>query len=245
MEWISTAGEAYARAVPLSPFGLFMSKLLIQSNNIKREFFYNQSQLSEYFASFNTSPHLQLMQLNWENAMGAVFFTGDATRSHSIFLSQETFVDEEDVNEIFFKWDEPRCTVTTFAPTLSVDAWQEYYLRRSFADICNSTIKRFEIMTGRALVDSLVRLVAIFAARNNLDIVMISHRMVDHEIFSSPQEAAQSYSQILKQMFSHFSVVIGSRLLAVTLREIIAGLSPYERETINTFHLLPEGHLYE
>ena len=136
------------------PFFIWMliSKLLIQSENGKKEIFDHPSQLSEYCASCNESPKLSLIQLSWDNAMGAVFFSGVEKLPYSLFVSQEIIHDEAGVNDIFFKWNEPRCTVTTFTPVLSADAWQEYYLRQSFADICNRTLSRFESMTGRALV---------------------------------------------------------------------------------------------
>ena len=241
-KWINSAGDAYAKVAPLSSFGLFISKLLIQSNNGKMEFLYNQAQLSEYFTVFARQPELCLLQFDWNNAMGAVLFPGEEMEPYSLFLSQETIFDGTGISQSIFKWNEPRCTATTFMPGLSIDAWQEYYLRKSFADICNHTIGRFEVMTGRGLVDSLVRLVAIFASKNNLDIMILSRRLIDHEVFSSPQDAAQSYRQILKEVFGHFSAVVGSRLLALTLREIVATLPENERETIHAFKLLPEGY---
>ena len=245
VDWMKSAGDAYAKIIPLSSFGVLISKLLIQSENGEKEIFDHPSQLSEYCASCNESPKLSLIQLSWDNAMGAVFFSGVEKLPYSLFVSQEIIHDEAGVNDIFFKWNEPRCTVTTFTPVLSADAWQEYYLRQSFADICNRTLSRFESMTGRALVDSLVRLVSIFASKNNLDINISSRKLIDREVFSSPQEAAQNYRQFLGEMFSHFSVVIGSRLLALTLREIVTSLPEYECEIIRRFELLPEGYFYE
>lgn len=245
VDWMKSAGDAYAKIVPLSPFGVLISKLLIQSENGKKEIFDHPSQLSEYCASCNESPKLSLIQLSWDNAMGAVFFSGVEKLPYSLFVSQEIILDEAGVNDIFFKWNEPRCTVTTFTPVLSADAWQEYYLRQSFADICNRTLSRFEIMTGRALVDSLVRLVAVFASGSNLEIYISSRKLIDHEVFSSPQQAAESYRQLLNEMFTHFSAVIGPRLFALTLREIITSFPDHEREIIRNYKLLPEGYFYE
>ena len=245
VEYIESAGDSYAKIVPLSAFGLFVSKLLITSDGKKTENFYQPTQLSEYIASLGKKTEPSLVQLNWDHAMGGILFSGLQKEAHSLFLSQETILDEAGLNKIFFQWNEPCCTVTTFVPDLSVDAWQEYYLRQSFADICGRMLERFEAMTGRALVDSLVRLVAIFVSRNNMDIIILSRKLVDHEVFSSPQDAAQSYRQILKEMFSNFSAVLGPRLLALILREIITSFPAQEREVIRTFELFPEGYFYE
>lgn len=244
-DWVNSSGEAYVKVAPLSSFGMLVLKMLIQSENGISDTSLQPDQLSEYFASFRKNSELCLLQLNWENAMGAVLFSRKEKITHSLFLSHETILDEPGVNEVFSRWNNSHCTITTFTPVLSADAWQEYYLRISFADICDRTLNRFEMMTGRALVDSLVRLMAVFTARNKLDINILSRKLIDHELFSTPQEAAQNYRQILSEMFGHFSAVVGPRLLAITLREIIESLPDREREIIQTYKLLPEGYFYE
>jgi hypothetical protein len=244
LKWAESAGEAYTKIVPLSTFGLFVSKLLITSVGGEMNNFSQPAKLSECIVSLGKKAETSLVQVNWDRAMGGIFFPGQ-NDAHSIFISQDTIVDEAGVHKNFFLWNESHCTVATFNPDSSVDAWQEYYLRRSFSEICNLMLSRFEVMTGRALVDSLVRLVSICAARNNLDILISSRKVIDHEVFSSPQDAAQNYRQILKEMFSHFSAVVGPRLLSSTMQEIVTRIPEQERIAMRTFELFPQGYLYE
>lgn len=246
-QWLKRAefaGDAYTKVVPLSTFGLFVSKLLITSVRGETENFSQPAQLSEYIASLGKKAEPSLVQVNWDYAMGGILFPGQ-NDAHSIFLSQDTVADEAGVHKNFSLWNEPHCTVVTSIPDSSADAWQEYYLRRSFSEICNLMLSRFEVMTGRALVDSLVRLVSVYAARNKLDIMISARKVVDYEVFSSPQDAAQNYRLILKEMFSHFSAVVGPRLLSSTMQEIVMRLPEHERAVIRTFELFPEGYLYE
>lgn len=245
MGWVESAGDAYTKIIPLSSFGLFVAKLLIVSDGQKTDTFSHPNQLSEYIASLSKKTGLSLVQLNWDRAMGGILFSGLQTDPYSLFLSQETILDEAGINKAFSLWNEPRCTVTTISPDPSADVWQEFYLRQSFADICGRMLGRFEAMTGRALVDSLVRLVAVYASRNNLEINISARKLMDREVFPSPQDAAQSYRQLLKEMFSHFSAVIGPRLLSITIQEIVASFPEHEREVIRAFELFPEGYFYE
>jgi hypothetical protein len=245
MKWAESAGDAYTKVVPLSTFGLFVSKLLITSAVGEMENFSRPAQLSEYIALLGKKAEPSLIQVDWDHAMGGLLFSGSQSDAHSIFLSQDTIVDEDGIHKNFSLWNETHCTVATIIPDSSVDVWQEYYLRRAFSEICGLMLSRFEVMTGRALVDSLVRLVSICAARNNLDIVVLSRKAIDHEVFCSPQDAAQNYRQILNEMSSHFSAVVGSRLLSSTMQEIVTHLSEHERAVIRTFELLPQGYFYE
>ena len=244
VKWTESAGDAYTKVVPLSTFGLFVSKLLIVSAGEKTEDISQSAQLPEYIASLGKKAEPSLIQVNWDHAMGGILFPGSQGDAYSIFLSQETAVDEAGVHKNFSVWNESHCTVATIAPDPSIDAWKEYYLRSSFSEICRLMLNRFEIMTGRALVDSLVRLVSVCAARNKLDIMISGRKVIDQEVFSSPQDAAQNYRQILKEMFSHFSAVVGPRLLSSTMQEIVTHLSERERALIRTFELFPEGYSY-
>jgi hypothetical protein len=231
--------------MPLSSFGLLVAKLLITSDRQISEDFSRTNQLSEYITLLSKKPDVSLVQLNWDYAMGGILFLGLPNDPYSLFLSQGTVLDEAGTKKLFSLLNEPRCKVVTIVPDLSIDAWQEFYLRQSFANICSRILGRFEVMTGRALVDSLVRLVAIYASKNNLEISISSRKLIDHEVFSSPQDAAQSYRQLLREMFSHFSAVIGPRLLSITIQEIVVGFPEHEREVIRTFELFPEGYFYE
>lgn len=242
--WMLSAGDAYTKTVSLSSFGLLMTKLLIQTSSLKTEAFTRQNQLGEYLTTIHSKNETTLLFLAWKNASGAIFFAPNAD-PHFNFISQDIVLDEAGNFKILYGWSEPQCALTVFSPDLSVEAWQEFYLRSAFAQICENILIRFETLTGRALVDSLVRLVAVFATRQNLNISITARKLLDHEVFSSPQNAAQSYRLLLSEMFEHFSAVIGPRLHASTLREIIKNLPEHEHQIIHTFELLPKGYFYE
>ncbi|MBI5952709.1 MAG: hypothetical protein HY865_13715 [Chloroflexi bacterium] len=244
VKWVEAAGDAYTKIMSLSVRGLFVSKLLITVGGGTTENFSMPAQLSDYIASLEGKAGTTLLRVNWNRAMGGIFFSDAQDETHSVFLSRETVVDETGVHKNFSTWNEVNCAVEMAALDLSVDTWREWYLRRAFSEICRLMLSRFEVMTGRALVDSLVRLVSICAARNNLDIMISSRKVVDNEAFSSPADAAQSYREILTEMFSHFSSVVGSRLLSLTMQEIVASLPELERSAISTSELLPEGYGY-
>lgn len=244
LEWMSSAGDAYVKPISLSSFGLLMTKLLIQARSETTEAFVHQNQLREYLETARSKPEPALLHLAWKNAAGAALFA-PKNDPHVNFISQNIVLDETGSYKIFHEWEEPQCTVTLYTPDLSIEAWQEYYLRRAFANLCERILIRFEALTGRGLVDSLVELVSVFASRQNLDISITARRLEDHEVFSSPQVATQNYRFLLGEMFQYFSAVIGPRLNASTLQEIIKSLPEQEHHMLRTFQLLPKGYFYE
>jgi hypothetical protein len=245
MGWANFAGDAYLKLIPLSSTGLFNSKLLLTSNENKADRFSHPNQILEYISSHQYKTQPSLAHFSWDNAMGCLFFSGAPEDVYSIFISHDTIVDEGGIHKIFAQWNEPNCIVRISLPDLTIASWQEYYLKRTFAAISLQMLKRIETMTGRALIDSLIRLITIYISRNNLDIIFSPHKVADHEVFLSPQQAGQTYRLILDEMFSHFSAVVGSRLLALTLRDIIMSFPEHERAVVRNFQLLPEGYSYE
>jgi hypothetical protein len=243
--WIDSAGDAHAKFIRLSPQGLLICKLLIQNADGEIETFTRPADIGEYLEARKKIPDLSLVQLEWENSVGAVLFSGSSESPYSLFVSPGNLYDQTDIAPAILDPERPHCTVTMFGFDQSVEAWQEHLLRHAFADICEHTLSQFQMLTGRSLIDNIIRLIAAFASRRSLDIGIASRKVVDGEIFSSPQQAADSYRLLLTEMFQHFSGITGTRLLSSTLRGIVANLPVHERAVIAAFSLFPEGYIYE
>lgn len=244
VDWMASAGEAHAKSVAISSFGLLMTKLLLQSHNRTENMAVKRNDLLEYLERLHEKNDVTLLHLEWTDATGMVFFERNAN-SHFHFASKDAFLEERGGLKILSEWDEPQCNLTMLSPDLGVEAWQEYYMRRVFTKICEEQLNRFEKLAGRTLVDSLVRLVVVFASHQGLDISITSKKLDDHEVFSSPQAAAQNYNLLLGEIFKHFSAVIGPRLHTGMLKEITKSLPLRERQILHQFELLPQGYLHE
>lgn len=243
--WIDSAGDAHAKFIRLSPQGLLICKLLIQNTAGKIETFTRPADIGKYLESQKKAPDLSLVQLEWENSVGAVLFPEPSESPYSLFVSPETVYDQTDIAPAILEPAQPHCTLISFGFDQTVEAWQEYLLRHVFMDICEHTFSQFQMLTGRSLIDNIIRLILAFASRRSLDIGISSRKVVDSEVFSSPQQAAESYRLLLTEIFLHFSGITGTRLLSSTLREIIANLPAQERALVAAFSLFPEGYIYE
>jgi len=243
MAWALAAGDAYAQSAALSPFGVLMTKISIEARG-EEALTVERADLQEYLRRVESEMQPTLLRLNWKNAAAAVFFAPNASPRVQLF-AQDVLVSGADSLKVLLDWDESSCVAQAFTPDLTVSAWQEYFLRSAFADIFMSLLKRFEILTGRALIDSMARMLSTFSAYKKLNITATARSLEDDEFFASPQECAQQYNALLSEIFTRFSAVIGPRLHEITVREIVSRLSPLERQAAQDFHLLPEGYVNE
>jgi hypothetical protein len=242
--WINSAGNTYTKFIPLSAQGLLICKLLIEGTAERTETLVRSVDIGEYLDQQKKAPGMSLVHLEWEKSMGAVLFSGSSAPPDSFFISSDNLYDQATIAPLL-KPGHPNCEVALFGFDSSVSAWQEYLLRRIFADVCERTLSQFQMLTGRALVNSLVRLIIAFASRCNLNINISSQKVVDNEVFSSPQQAADNYHQLLTEMLVHASGITGSRLLSSTVKEIVETLPAEERAIIKNFPLFAEGYIYE
>ena len=238
-EIINATPEAFARLVPLSPFAVEMCKIMIESATGK----VNTMSVQELRASLDhgwkqiVDP--LLVHLGWNTAEGLVFFKGPKSECHSLFFSPDRLVDEVQLSSDLSMWSEPSVNASLFEANLDVLAWQEYILRRAFAEICNQAITRYEEITGRAIVDSAVRSLGLYASRHSVEINITSRRVVDRELFSTPQDGADRYRALLKIMLDQIGQVIGAKLSSSILSSITAGLRFDEFQVARGFSILP------
>lgn len=243
---INDAGDAYPVSIPLSPLGLFLFGLSLQAGEGEgAETLSSSDEISKYIKAKSANPAPCLIQLRWKHAVGLVFFPSQKSTPHSVFISHQRVLDEEGISPLLYQWKDAQCEAATIIPASSADLWQEYELRRLFAEITNSLLTRFETLSGRALMESLIRVMAAFATERDLELSIRSRHMEDGEVFLSPKVAAENYRFFLNEMFEHCAVVIGPRLLASQLREIILSMTESDQGLIKEFRLLPKGYFYD
>lgn len=241
---ITRRGDMYLKFIPLSTHGLIHSNLLLCAEYQQQGYGFRSPGDVPWAAenhSRKTDPYL--VKMNWENAAGSILFNGVSNLPHSLFISENLILDEPGISTpILQRKDDPSCVVTLFSSDADLEAWQELRLRYSFKILCDRMLERYELIAGRAILESFARVFAAFTDSKKLDISVSKRQLVNNEFFRSPGEAADDYRTILNEFLDQFSVVIGPRLLASNLSEIFAALSIDTREILNYYNILPEEY---
>jgi len=240
---INVSKDMFAKFIPLTMHGLIHSNLLMQAELQQRR---NEFGASEYpwesqSSDAGTDPYL--IKLKWRNASGSVLFNGVSNLPHSLFFTDDLILDEAGISTpIFQRRNDPSCIVTVFSPDPSLDAWQELRLRQLFKSLCDHMLERFELLAGRAIVDTFAQVIVTFTVSHNLDISIIKRQLTNHEFFPTSQAAAQNYKLILNELTEHFYALVGPRLLTSNLRDITSSLSPENQRLLKTYAILPDEY---
>lgn len=243
-EHVNEVDGAFTLVAPLSTAGLMVSKLLLTGGGVT-EILKGSSELSEYLGALSSQSQPSAVQLIWNEASAGVFYPGGVLPPYSLYISRYTVLNGPGIESALAHRREANCRVAIHAPDLDQDAWREFYLKKTFQETYQWILTRFENLTGRALADSLSRLLALHAVRQNLQISITDRVLDDQEVFPSPQAAGQAYRQLLSEIFNQFSTVVGPGLLKTTIREILSNLPERERMVARSYELFPGEFQHE
>jgi len=242
---INSIGKAYPRFVSLSTLGLQICKLLIQSASGKDETVTQAADIGAYLETQKKNMRPLLVQFEQETSEGVILFSGSPQVQHSIFISPDTLHDEAGIAPFISNPGSNHFELSAFDADPSVEAWQEYILRYTFANICEKILSKIQMLTSRSVVDSLNRLITAYASRNNLSIGIVSRKVMDDEFFASPRQAADTYRLLLNELFGRISKIAGPRMLTSIIRGINENLLDWERSVVTDFSLLSSGDTHE
>ncbi len=239
-ETIASSPDAFARLIQLSTFALQMCKLSIESQSDQSRPISALDIRSSLTGTWKQANTPSVLHLGWKTAEALVLYSGIKSKEHSVFFTSNRLVDEAGITDSIALWGEPQATVTSYSMKPDQPAWQEYFLRRAFAEICERSLARYERITGRAVVDSVIRSLILAASRRSAEINITGRQLIDREIFSTPEAAAETYREILQTMLDQISTIIGAHLSSSILLEVTAEIPQEEHQMAHQFSLLPE-----
>lgn len=243
-EQIRSTETAFTLVAPLSMYGLMASKLILSGSG-NTELLKSTSELADFLNPLSSQMQPFAVQLGWNEASSIVIYPGGSSAPYSLYISRYSVLDGSGFGSALAHRREANCRVVIHEPDLEHDTWREYFLKRTFQEIYKRVLVRFESLTGRALADSLTRLLAIYAARKDLQIGVSGRVLDDQEVFPSSHEAGMLYQDLLSEIFDQFSTVVGPDLLRSTLREILTNLPTHEQMIARSYKLFPEAVLHE
>ena len=122
--------------------------------------------------------------------------------------------------------------VEHFPFVADIEAWQEYRLHRFFCDICDAVLRRHSELTGRVMVQSLVRIMNVFIENGGWPIEFRAGVVNDCLVLPSLVQTREVYKAILTQLLDQASQVVGKKLIGYTLADYLSSVPADARQDI-------------
>jgi hypothetical protein len=244
-EWTGYLGDvrAHARILTLPLEAIRVSKLLLECSQRQGSFQLPTRELVRRIDGWSTSPEVIAIQINWPGAEGVLVFPGkDAPVQPAIFMTHGQIVTESDAVIAITHWKETTCTVSILADDGSADVWKEYKLRLVFTRAAELLLTRYKELAGQSLVSALNQDIDDETLERGWRISCLGNGMIDHHIFSSPQEAAEAYRVLSGMIQAHLDTVLGSKIAHTIFTDIFEGMDLESQGILRAYQLLiPPG----
>ncbi|RPH60063.1 MAG: hypothetical protein EHM81_07010 [Chloroflexi bacterium] len=236
-------GAATLRAISLTPQAIRLAKILLEQVGAVQPVETRTDTLESQIDKWRALPFPGLVQVRWPGAEALALLTGSGRPPrHTIFIAANQILQSPGGMMALYGWKERDCSVTYYSSESQTLAWQEYLLHYSFIWMAGHLLLRVEELTGRLLLNSVLRETNFSAAAHGLIISFAPGNVTDQTIFTSPEESAQAYKRLMEQILTHVESIIGADSLKSLVQESTMRMQPsYRRVFQENFNFSRPG----
>lgn len=232
------------RVLALTPQAVRLAKILLEQLGTGLPAEVQTDALESQVDKWRALPFPGLVHARWPGAEALALLPGSGRPPrHTLFIAADQILHSAGGMMAFYGWREQNCTARYYSSESRTQAWQEYLLHYSFVWMSGHLLTRFEELTGRLLLNSVLRETNFSAAAHDLNIIFAPGNVTDQTIFSSPEESVQAYRRLMEQILDHVESVIGAELLKALIQESTVRMQPAYRhvfqENFNFARLRP------
>ena len=218
---LATVNDCKFMFVPSPSASLLAQKILVENKNSSEEKQIQTNQLASLIHTASAQSAATLQHIKWENAEAFVINAGiELTHRKVILVSGSQVTTTQDTLESLFSWHEKQCVISTYTGDIQNQAWIELYLNVLFEWACNYILTQYGYLTGKIMINSVIRGVLVKAAQEGWDISVIDGVVANHTIFASPTESARIYHAMLTIIEKSIEPVIGPVLTYTIQRQL-------------------------
>ncbi len=131
------------------------------------------------------------------------------------------------------------CFINFFEARSATQTFQQQILRAAVGQWFSGILSRYIQLVGLNLTKALAQDLSRVMRSRAWYIQVFPESINDSHVFSSVDNTAQAYQQLLKSLVAHASKVIGASLTNSMLAEAFSRLEPSNQEAIQQYSLLP------
>ncbi|PKN92202.1 MAG: hypothetical protein CVU44_16360 [Chloroflexi bacterium HGW-Chloroflexi-6] len=208
------------RVLALTPHTARMVKILLEQPQDETATAIRPGQLEKAIEETGLQTAPGLAHISWPSAQGLALLPGGGQPArHTLFIASNQILHSAGSMTALYGWKETRCKLKIYDSRNTGPAWDEYFLHHAFTWQVSHLFQRFEELTGRLVVNTIVREMNFAASANGWNITVSAHNITDQAVFSSPEQAGQVYQRLLEIVLQHAEMVLGAELLSMLLRE--------------------------
>jgi hypothetical protein len=196
------------------------------------------TELEALFAKLKERESATVVHVRWETAQGYLLIPGaNFPARQAIFLNDTEIDSGESAIWGMLHWKEPICDLSLHQGALETPAWIEIHLGIVFEYLCSTMLAEYGYLTGRAMVNSIVRSLLLATQDLGYELTGLGTRLQVENIFSSTAEAVATYSKLLAHLEFQMGAMIGPSFVANVKRQAHYSLNPFYFNLVQYYNL--------
>jgi hypothetical protein len=201
---------------------LLLQKILLEYQGEEKPF--ATSQLASLVQSSQMSQNASIIHVRWRSAEAFVVSSGvELSHWKAVILTDEMILKSPEALQLIFSWRETEHIATVYEGNIESPTWLEIYLNILFEWACNHILKQYGYLTGRVMINSVIRSLLVKAANEGWEITATDGRVLDHTISASPAEAGRVHREMLRNIYKFIEPIVGP-VLVISIRSQLESL---------------------
>lgn len=184
--------------------------------------------LERLFTALENHESATIISVRWQNAQAYVLVPGaNLSMRRAVFVAgSQVEVDDSALSTMTY-WQETRCDTAIYQGALETDTWIALHLNILFEYISAHLLNQCAYLTGRVMVNSMVRSLAFVAPQYKCELTSATSQLQDQTLFPSLSETEAAYKGLLDFLETQMATVIGSSYLQVVKKQSLGTLNPF------------------
>lgn len=189
----------------------------------------NENQnLGAVFLELEKRESATVVALCWQGAKAYVLVPGsNIPMRRAVFIHGSQIEVDDFALSVMAYWRESHCELTTYQGALETDAWIALHLNILFEYVCANMLSQYGYLTGRVMVNSLVRSMTYLAPQYRCDLSGEASQVQDQTLFTSLDETAAAYKGLSAFLDAQMEAVVGPNFIKSAKKQAFDSLNPF------------------
>ena len=184
-------------------------------------------ELGKRLAPLNTQESASLLHLRWSASQAYLLVPGGKLELRQALLLKDRQARHLSESELFQEIGRGFCQCTVYQGGLESDVWITLHLNLLFEFLCGHLLAQYGYLTGKVMVNSIVKNVLIYASQHDWDLTAASGCLSDQTCFTSQEEAQQAYQAMLHLIRRQMQSLAGTNIVSMIYNQGLDRLNPF------------------
>jgi hypothetical protein len=184
-------------------------------------------ELGKRLAPLNVHESASLLHLRWSASQAYLLVPGGKLNLRQAILLKDRQARHLSESELFQEIGRGLCQCTVYQGGLESDIWITLHLNLLFEFLCGHLLAQYGYLTGKVMVNSIVKNVLIYASQHDWDLTAASGCLSDQTCFSSQAEAKEAYQSMLHLIRRQMQSMAGTNIVSMIYNQGLDRLNPF------------------